>query len=419
MFETLELAPKQKEVLKLWANNKLKWLNIFDGSVRSGKTIISLILWVLWISEQDKNGLYLMAGNTLTTLKNNILLPLTNIVSEKFFEFSIPAKRGILLGRNIHLEGASDSRSSSKIRGMTLDGLYLDEITLLNEDFFKTAYERLSKENSIMIGTTNPDSPDHWLMKDYINRRDNLSLSYTTFKLEDNTFLPPHYVENLKRTHTGVFYDRYVLGKWVRAEGIIYQLIADNKDKYIIDYNTFIDEALKNIYRINVGVDFGGNRSKTSFVATAYTQNNLFYVLKSYTFKSNNDNPQTLTNKFIDFVTEIYNTYNKTIFVYCDSAESVLIKGLRNAVQTRLNIPITVKNAKKRPIIERIRFTNSLLSKDTIKFLKNYTDSLIDALLSAVWEEKGNIDKRKDDNTSDIDTLDAFEYSIESLIKFI
>lgn len=415
-INNLELSPKQLKFLKLWANNKLSWLNILDGSVRSGKTIISLILWALWISSQPKDGLYLMAGNTLTTLKNNVLIPLTSIVGEKLFSYSIPSKKGLLLGRTIQLEGASDSRSSSKIRGMTLDGLYLDEISLLNEDFFKTAYERLSKENSILIGTTNPDSPDHWLKKDYIDRKNELDLKHITFTLDDNIFLPSHYVENLKKTHTGVFYDRYVLGKWVRAEGIIYQLLCENQSKYIISEKQ-LKKFINDFYRINIGVDFGGNKSNSSFVATAYTKAGFFYVLESYTFKSNNDAPKDLERKFEIFVRRIYNKYNKPLIVFCDSAESILIKGLRNVSKT-LEFPILVKNAKKRQIIERIRFTNFLLSHNKIKFLEGLSESLINALLSAVWEEGKQKDTRLDDGSTDIDTLDGFEYSIESEIKF-
>lgn len=415
-FNTIELFPKQLDLLKLWANNKLSWLNILDGSVRSGKTIISLILWASWIAEQPKDGLYLMAGNTLTTLKNNVLIPLTSIVGERVFSYSIPSKKAVLFGRNIQLEGASDQRSSSKIRGMTLDGAYTDEITLLNKDFFKTLYERLSKENSILIGTTNPDSPDHWLMKEFIERKEQLDLNHITFKLEDNIFLPPKYVDNLKKTHTGVFYDRYVLGKWVRAEGIIYQLICDNKEKYLINKKK-LDEVKEDFFKINIGIDFGGNKSNSSFVATAYTKNNYFYVLESKTFKSNNIDPMELNTIFKSFVKDIYKKYNRPIIVYCDSAESILIKGIRKTANELIN-PILVKNAKKRPIIERIRFTNLLLSMDNIKFLDVTCESLVSALLSAVWNDKKLEDVRLDDGSTDIDTLDAFEYSIENEIKF-
>lgn len=412
----IDLSPKQLELLKYWSNDKLKWFNVLDGSVRSGKTIVSIILWTMWIANQPKDGLYLMAGNTLTTLKNNVLIPLTSIVGNKIFDYSIPSKKAMLLGRTIQLEGASDARSASKIRGMTLNGLYLDEISLLNQDFFKTAYERLSKENAILIGTTNPDSPDHWLKKDYIDRADEIDMLYKTFRLDDNIFLPSRYIDNIKKTHTGVFYDRYVLGKWVRAEGVIYKLICDNKDKYMVNKNK-INEVKNDFYRINIGVDFGGNKSNTSFVATAYTKTGYFYVLSVDTFKSNNIDPKALEARFINFVTNIYEEYKKTILVFCDSAESILIKGFKRATNN-LYFPILVKNAKKRPIIERIRFTNLLLSHNKIKFNKNTCESLIIALLSAVWDDKKIEDKRLDNGTTDIDTLDAFEYSIESEIKF-
>lgn len=215
-------TPKQRELLRLWQTNKLKRINLLSGSVRSGKTWISLVLWAFWVATMPKEKNYLMTAKSLTTLKRNVLDLLTELVGEKNFTFSIAQKQGLLFGRKIYLEGANDARAESKIRGMTLQGAYCDELTLYGEDFFTMMLSRLSEPNAKLFATTNPDSPMHWLNKQYIERRHKLSMLLMTFLIDDNTFLDPSYVEELKKEYVGVFYDRFIKGEWVLAEGRVY-----------------------------------------------------------------------------------------------------------------------------------------------------------------------------------------------------
>lgn len=215
-------TPKQRELLRLWQTNKLKRINLLSGSVRSGKTWISLVLWAFWVATMPKEKNYLMTAKSLTTLKRNVLDLLTELVGEKNFMFSIAQKQALLFGRKIYLEGANDARAESKIRGMTLQGAYCDELTLYGEDFFTMMLSRLSEPNAKLFATTNPDSPMHWLNKQYIERRHKLSMLLMTFLIDDNTFLDTNYVEELKKEYVGVFYDRFIKGEWVLAEGRVY-----------------------------------------------------------------------------------------------------------------------------------------------------------------------------------------------------
>lgn len=219
---------KQKEFFGDWKRGNLRRLNILEGSVRSGKTYSSLILWALWLATRPENGKYLMVGKTLTTLKRNCLEPLQAVLGQDNMSFSIPAKRGTIFGRNIDLEGASDARSEEKIRGITLHGAYLDEITLAPEPFFAMLLSRLSTEGAKLFGTTNPDSPRHWLKVNYLDNPD-LDIYRLKFLLDDNTTLPQEYIENLKREYTGVFYRRFILGDWVAAEGAIYPMFERSR----------------------------------------------------------------------------------------------------------------------------------------------------------------------------------------------
>ena len=226
------LTEKQKEFFSDWKHGRLKRINILEGSVRSGKTFSSLILWALWLATRPANGKYMMAGRTLTTLKRNCLDPLQQLLGETNVKVSAPAKRAEIFGRTVELEGAANELSENKIRGLTLHGAYVDEITLIPQGFFVMLLSRLSAPGAQLFGTTNPDSPMHWLKVDFLDNPD-VDIYRTKFLLYDNTTLPPDYIENLKREYTGVFFQRFILGNWVAAEGAIYPMFE--KSRHVSD----------------------------------------------------------------------------------------------------------------------------------------------------------------------------------------
>lgn len=169
-----------------------------------------------------RDGVYMMCGKTMESLKRNCLSLLETLAGSEYFTYSLSNKEARLFGRKIYLEGASDVRAEEKIRGMTLSGAYCDEITLFPQGFFAMLLSRLSIHGAKLIGTTNPDSPEHWLKKKYLDRKDELDLRVEKFLIDDNSFLSPDFVENLKKEYTGVFYERFICGAWVNAEGLVY-----------------------------------------------------------------------------------------------------------------------------------------------------------------------------------------------------
>ncbi len=245
------LTDKQNELMEI-AKGGLRRINILHGSVRSGKTWISLVLWCVWIRNMPKDKAYLMTAKTLTTLKRNCLDLLETLAGKNNFSYSISKKEGTLYGRKIYLEGVNDAGAESKIRGMTLQGAYCDEVTLFTEEFFGMLLSRLSEHGAKLFGTTNPDNPNHWFKVKYIDRRSELDFFLMEFLIDDNTFLDPAYVEELKKEYTGVFYKRFILGEWCSAEGLVYPMFdkdvhtvseipkpLGNEEYYIsIDYGT-------------------------------------------------------------------------------------------------------------------------------------------------------------------------------------
>lgn len=401
-------TPKQKELMKMFQRGELKRINLLEGSVSSGKTWVSLVLWAFWVFSMPQDKLYLMCAKSLTTLKRNCLILLQELVGEKYFNFSIPAKEGYLFGRRILLEGANDARAESKIRGMTLQGAYCDELTQFPEDFFAMLLSRLRLPGSKLIATTNPDSPSHWLMQNYISRASELDFLDLKFTIDDNTTLPTEYVQSIKKEYTGVFYKRFILGDWVRAEGVIYPLFADNPSRYEIN-----KEDLPEFEYIIIGVDFGGNKSAHAFVAAGITDDWTPIALKSERVPATGMSVEQMIRRFVRFADGIKADYSRVDYVYADCAEQAIINSMYQ--QTEYNILGSIKGE----IIDRIRTMDLLLSTDRFKYVDGQCDSLKAALCDAVWDSEKLEDIRLDDGTSDIDTLDAWEYSWSAFIKQI
>lgn len=401
-------TPKQKELMKMFQRGELKRINLLEGSVSSGKTWVSLVLWAFWVFSMPQDKLYLMCAKSLTTLKRNCLILLQELVGEKYFNFSIPAKEGYLFGRRILLEGANDARAESKIRGMTLQGAYCDELTQFPEDFFAMLLSRLRLPGSKLIATTNPDSPSHWLMQNYISRASELDFLDLKFTIDDNTTLPTEYVQSIKKEYTGVFYKRFILGDWVRAEGVIYPLFADNPGRYAA-----ARADLPEFEYITIGVDFGGNKSAHAFVAAGITSDWTPIALKSERVPATGISVEQMIRRFVRFADGIKADYGRVDYVYADCAEQAIINSMYQ--QTEYNILGSVKGE----IIDRIRTMDLLLSTDRFKYVDGQCDSLKAALCDAVWDSEKLEDIRLDDGTSDIDTLDAWEYSWSAFIKQI
>ena len=410
----IEFNPKQAELVKRLKNNQLARINVFEGAVRSGKTWISLIVFALWVATMPKDATFLMVAKTLTSLKRNCLELLQSLVGEQNFSYNLTQKQGKLFGRTVYLEGVNDVRAEGKIRGMTLSGALCDELTLFTEDFFTMLLSRLSMPGAKLFASTNPDSPLHWFNVKYLKRADELDMLVIKFSILDNQTLDPAYVEALKQEYTGVFYKRFILGLWVVADGACYPKFADSPEDYIID------ELPDGANFISIGVDFGGNRSLTTFVATAFHGNyDSLTVVKDHHIagRKGEIDADRVNKEFIQFVTELRAHYNIPVkYVFADSEAQYLINGMRKAAQ---QLGLTIGDSQKVEVVQRIICTNSLLNMGRFKIMRN-CQLVKDGLMGAVWNpkaaEKGR-DERLDDFTSDIDILDATEYSFERFIS--
>ena len=337
--------------MKLWQTNRLKRINLLEGSVSSGKTWISLVLWAFWVKTMPEDKLYMMCAKSLTTLKRNCLLLLQELIGENNFTFSMPAKEGTLFGRRVLFEGANDARSEAKIRGLTLQGAYCDELTQFPEDFFTMLLSRLRLSGSILIATTNPDSPMHWLKTNYIDRADELSFLDIKFLLDDNTTLPQDYIDNIKREYVGIFYDRFIMGAWVLAEGLIYPNYQDALEK----------PPEKPAERYILSIDYGTQNAFAALLWGKYGK--VWYAVEGYYYSGRDKGIQKTDAQYADDMIKRFgskSTEGNRLKVIVDPSAASFIAELR---QRRIFSVIPAKNS----VIDGIRQTATAMQQGLIK----------------------------------------------------
>ena len=400
----MKLSTKQKE---FWNNCSCRW-NVKTGATRSGKTYLDYYIIPKRIRACKGNGLIVLLGNTQGTIERNVLEPMRSIWGSLVGTISSNNKAK-LFGRDVYVLGADKKNQVARIQGAGIEYCYGDEITTWSQDVFQMLKSRLDKPNSCFDGTCNPDSPNHWF-KEFLDSKANIYHQHYT--IDDNPFLTDEFVTALKQEYYGtVYYNRFILGQWVRAEGAIYKLFAGSPDRYFISLEEL---KQKKIQMINVGVDFGGNLSKHAFVATGITNDYEVIVLVSERHDADTDSDK-LCMLFIDFIKRVFDMYSNIDTIYCDSAEQVLIRTLKKALYDN-GFNISVRNASKIEIVDRIRLVAGLISRNKFFYTLN-ADTVKDALTNAVWDETKIKTVRLDDGSSDIDTLDAMEYSIERYAK--
>lgn len=391
------LTQKQNELMQI-AKGGLKRINILHGSVRSGKTWISLVLWCIWIQNMPMDKAYLMTAKTLTTLKRNCLDLLETLAGRNNFEYSMSKKEATLYGRKIYLEGVNDTGAESKIRGMTLQGAYCDEVTLFNEEFFNMLLSRLSESGARLFGTTNPDSPNHWVKVNFIDRQNELDIFIMQFLIDDNTFLDPHYVEELKKEYTGVFYDRFILGLWVIAEGLVYPMF--DKKRHVLDG---CEEPKDEYFEYYISIDYG-TINPCSMGLWRLERDRAVRIKETY-FDSKKKKKQLTDEEYYKLLEELAGD-KKIKSVVVDPSAASFIETIRRHGR------FTVRKANN-DVIDGIRITGSLLQKDKLFFCDTCKDSIREFGLYR-WDEKA----QKDCVVKEFDhAMDDIRYACNTIFK--
>ncbi len=403
-------------------------INIAEGSIRSGKTTDNIFCFAHDL-KHSRDKIHLATASTQPTAKL-VIGDCDGYGLEHIFRGQCKwgkykgneclKIKGIDTGykeKIVLFCGGAKADSYKKFRGMSIGLWIATEINLHHEDTIREAQRRqINADIKRFYWDLNPGSPSDKIYTDFIDdwqeKADGGILkggyNYQAFNIFDNVNLSKENLESelSKYTVGSVFYRRDILGERCAAEGLIYPMFANDPKKCIIK-----KEDVPKLTYINIGVDFGGNKSNHAFVATGIdkTFTNM-YVLKSWSLKAAGQPVKYVDAMYDKFKKAVISEYGFVNNTFADSAEQTII----NTMRTKHS---KIYNSKKNPIIDRIRCTDVLMSSGRFFIVDGDNEAIINGLSTAVWDERKLDDTRLDNGTSDIDILDAFEYSWEYYIK--
>lgn len=385
---------KQQEIYQRCVNDDFFML-INHGAKRSGKTILNNDLFlqelirVRKIADQEgiKKPMYILSGATLGTIQNNILNELTNkygitFTFDKHNNFT-------MFGVYVIQAGHSTIAHLDKIRGMTAHGAYVNEATLADEEVFDEIKSRCSGEGARVLADTNPDHPEHWLLKDYINNPDPQIISYS-FGLDDNTFLSDRYKNNMKNsTPSGMFYDRNIKGLWVSGDGVVYADFDQNKHK--INKN---DLSKIKMDRYFCGVDWGYEHYGSIVVMGVDAQGN-YYVIEEHAHQH-----LDVEHDWVPIAKKIIDKYGNIPF-YCDSARPEYVakfkKSRINAINANKKVMLGIET-----VARLMKSSKFFIDYDNCERFKK-------EIYNYIWHKTKDEPKQEFD-----DVLDSIRYGILS-----
>lgn len=360
------------------------FINILEGSVRSGKTVAMIPKWLNYIVTGPP-GLLLMVGKSKDTIYDNVLNDLFDTIGKNWYRYNRQSgeilvwwkdRQGRKFERRIRVVGAKDEGSEEYIRGKTLAGAYCDELTLTPEKFFKQLLNRLSVPGAKLYATTNPDSPAHYLYKEYITNEEKLRsglVKVVHFGLDDNPNLSEEYKRNIRASYSGMWFKRMILGLWVLAEGIIYDMF--DEEKHCFD-DGFWNNTLKSKCRRYIACDYG---TKNPMVyLDIYDDGDTIYIPDMYYWDSRKEQRQKTDAEYADDLEAMIGNELPDMVVVDPSAASFKLE-----LQGR---GYRVKDADN-SVNDGIRLVAKLLTKRKILMHRKNCQPMIDEFQAYVWDE--------------------------------
>jgi PBSX family phage terminase large subunit len=390
------LTPKQSEFVRRATH---RW-NFKGGATRSGKTYLDF-KWIIPMRIRERigaDGLVVLLGVTKSTIERNVLEPMRKIYGDKLVGDISSDNTVELFGEECYALGAEKVNQVSKIRGASFKYVYGDEVADWSEDVFALLKSRLDKPYSCFDGTYNPAYPGHWLKQFLDSDVDIYSQNYC---IDDNPFLPPEFVQNLKREYMGtVFYDRYILGKWVKAEGLIYPFFDESKCT-----DAVIPPHMPG-WEFYISCDYGTlNPCAMQLWAVSLRDRQAVMMNEYYYSGRDGQNAQRTDSEYYDALVELVGDYPIRSVVIDPSAASFI-------AEIRHRGRFSVRKANN-DVVEGIRRTGALIKAGRI-LINNRCEATKKEFGLYSWDEKSDSDKpiKKDDHA-----MDAMRYLAYTILR--
>lgn len=364
------LSSKQLEYLQ---NCNHRW-NLKIGATGSGKSWLDYAVVIpKRLLALKGQGAAVMLGNTQGTLSRNILEPMRDIWGDTLVGSISSDNTALLFGKKVHILGADNRKHVARLQGMTIEWGYGDEMTTWHEDVFQMLKSRLRCQHSFFDGTANPDSPHHFL-KEFMDSKA-ADVFCQTSTIDDNPFLPPEFIENLKKEYAGtVYYDRFILGRWVAPQGLVYSFFDEKDSRFVIQD---MEQRVGMACRYFVSIDYG-THNPCSMGLWCITGQTAYRIDESY-FDSRKERRQRTDEEHYTELERLVGNYPIDCIVIDPSAAS-FIETIRRHGR------FIVRQAEN-DVLNGIRITAALLSCGKIKIHARCTNAIRE-FGSYRWDEK-------------------------------
>lgn len=417
------LSDRQLRVLTWWRQGSaFRDYNgvIADGAIRSGKTVSMGFSFVEWAMESFSDQNFALCGKTIASLRRNVISTLKRQLKARGYKVREKRSDNLLVitraevKNEFYLFGGKDEGSQDLIQGITLAGVFFDEVALMPESFVNQATARCSVAGSKFWFNCNPEDPEHWFYKNWILKCRVHKLVYLHFEMDDNLTLSEEIKARYRTRYTGVFFLRFIKGLWVTAEGIIFPTFAENPDA-----RNFSGD-LPIFSRITIGIDFGGNGSATRMTACGYVGGyKRLIVLDEAGLPANTTiDANAICKLYVEFYQRVTKQFGRVDFVFGDSASPTMINTLVSAAKSA-GLPWRhITGCRKNSVEDRPRTISALLGANRLAFLPG-CKATKRALASLRWDEKKK-DQPEDKNIGNInDIYDSFCYCWLDFVEYI
>ena len=408
IFRFKPFSKKQKKVLTWWMpDSPVKDYDgiIADGAIRSGKTVSMSLAFVFWAMSTFNGQNFAMCGKTIGSFRRNVLFWLKLMLQSRGYQVTdhradnlVEITRGEVTNY-FYIFGGKDERSQDLIQGITLAGVFFDEVALMPESFVNQATGRCSVEGSKYWFNCNPDGPYHWFKINWIDKKKEKHLLYLHFTMDDNLSLSEKIKARYRSMYSGVFFLRYIKGLWAVAEGIIYDMF--NEDRHVVDS---IELPQQPVYYVSC--DYG-TQNATVFLLWCKALDGRWACIREYYYSGRDTRKQKTDSEFADDLKEwLGGIVPERVIV--DPAAASFIAELKKR-------GYNVKKARN-DVLDGIRFVAMLLNQDRIVFLRCCKNT-IKEFASYIWDEKA-ADRGEDKPVKVRDhAMDAVRYMCYTMIR--
>ncbi len=395
-MEFRAFSPKQMKALSFWHNDspyKDCDAIICDGAVRSGKSLCMFLSFILWSFYRFSGADFAICGKTVTSLRRNLITPMSSVLKRLGFECrEILSRSQLIISRDgrentFYLFGGRDESSAALIQGMTLSGVLFDEVVLMPRSFVEQALARCSVEGSKFFFNCNPQSPSHWFYREWIKNANAKNALYLHFTMKENPSLSGEMLKRYSSLYSGTFYERFVEGKWVAAEGLVYPFFDSEA----------LPDAPEECEEYYISCDYG-TVNPSSFGLWGRV-GDCWYRLREYYYSSRRSGEQKTDEEYYAELKSLAGECRISA-VICDPSAASFITCIRRHGRFRV---IAAKN----DVLDGIRRVSDALRQGKIKICRGCVDAVREFSLYR-WDESSIKDCPRKENDHAMDDIRYF-----------